>query len=453
MRDEKRVLLVDDDRGLLDLMSIRLNAEGYRVDLAYDGYSALSRVSAFNPDVVITDLKMAGIDGMQLFDEMQKRFPGLPIIILTAYGTIPGAVDATKKGVFSFLTKPFDGSSLLEDVERACGISKRQSTLAADDTEDAWRRDIISCSPLMDDLLRRVKMVAATDASVFLSGASGVGKELLARAIHKASRRASGPMIAVNCAAIQDSLLESELFGHSKGAFTGATREHEGLFRAATGGTLFLDEVGDIPLNTQVKLLRALQEREIRPVGSTGSRSVDIRLISASWQNLDEAVFEGRFRQDLYYRLNVVTLRVPSLAERREDIPLLANHFLQTLSRDGGKEVSGFSEDAMELLISAEWPGNVRQLFNAAEQAYAFSTTPIIPSALVQQAVSKSEESAIIPLTEAKRAFEHDYLTRLLRVTFGNVSHAARLAGRNRTDFYKLLSRHRIEAGRFKKAG
>jgi two-component system response regulator GlrR len=305
----------------------------------------------------------------------------------------------------------------------------------------------------MDDLLRRVKMVAATDASVFLSGSSGVGKELLAHAIHKASRRASGPMIAVNCAAIQDSLLESELFGHSKGAFTGAAREHEGLFRAATGGTLFLDEIGDIPLNTQVKLLRALQEREIRPVGSTESRSVDIRLISASWQNLDDAVFEGRFRQDLYYRLNVVKLRVPSLAERREDIPLLANHFLQTLSRDGGKEVNGFSQDAMDLLISAEWPGNVRQLFNAAEQAYAFSTSPIIPSALVQQAVSKSEESAIIPLTEAKRAFEHDYLARLLRVTFGNVSHAARLAGRNRTDFYKLLSRHRIQAGRFKKAG
>lgn len=453
MTDEKRVLLVDDDRGLLDLMSIRLNAEGYRVDVAHDGYAALSRVSAFNPDVVVTDLKMAGIDGMQLFDEMQKRFPGLPIIILTAYGTIPGAVDATKRGVFSFLAKPFDAGSLLEDIERACDIGGRGNAPAAGDAADEWRRDIVSCSPLMDDLLRRVKMVAVTDTSVFLSGSSGVGKELVARAIHKASRRATGPMIAVNCAAIQDSLLASELFGHCKGAFTGATREHEGLFQAATGGTLFLDEVGDIPLNIQVKLLRALQEREVRPVGSTESRPVDIRLISASWQNLDDAVFEGRFRQDLYYRLNVVRLQVPSLAERREDIPLLANHFLQALAREGEKEVGGFSEEAMDLLLSADWPGNVRQLFNAVEQAYAFSTTPIIPSALVRQAVSRSEEGAIVPLTEAKRAFEHDYLTRLLRVTSGNVSHAARLAGRNRTDFYKLLSRHRIQTGRFKKTG
>ncbi len=450
MRDEKRVLLVDDDRGLLNLMSIRLNAEGYRVDMAYDGYSALSQVSAFHPDVVITDLKMPGINGMQLFDEIQKRFPGLPIIILTAYGTIPGAVDATKKGVFSFLTKPFDASNLLEDIERACGVNKPRSDSSANDA-DTWRGGIISCSPLMEDLLRRVKMVAATDASVFLTGPSGVGKELLASAIHRASRRASKPMIAVNCAAIQDSLLESELFGHSKGAFTGATKSYDGLFRAATGGTLFFDEIGDIPLNIQVKLLRALQEREIRSVGSTESTPIDIRVISASWQNLDNAVLEGRFRQDLYYRLNVVTLRVPSLAQRREDIPLLANHFLKKLAREGGKDVTGFSQDAMDLLTAAEWPGNVRQLFNAVEQAYAFSTTSLIPSALVQQAVSKSEEGAIIPLTEAKRAFEHDYLTRLLRVTFGNVSHAARLAGRNRTDFYKLLTRHNILARRFKR--
>jgi two-component system response regulator GlrR len=305
----------------------------------------------------------------------------------------------------------------------------------------------------MEGLLRRARLVAATDSSVFISGPSGAGKEVLAQAIHKASRRSTGPMIAVNCAAISDALFESELFGHSKGSFTGASREHVGLFLAATGGTLFLDEIADIPLAFQAKMLRAIQEREIRPVGSVESKPIDIRLISASWRDLDEAILEGRFRQDLYYRLNVVALEVPSLAERREDIPLLARHFLAKLAKDGEKTVTGFSQDALDLLFAADWPGNVRQLYNVVEQTYALTTSPIIPLSLVRQAVHDVEENAIIPLTEAKRAFEREYLTKALRAASGNVSRAAMLSGRNRTDFYKLLARHGIQPEHFKKLG
>jgi two-component system response regulator GlrR len=301
----------------------------------------------------------------------------------------------------------------------------------------------------MRELLERARLVAATDASIFIAGASGTGKELLARAIHRASPRADKPFVAINCAAIPENLLESELFGHRKGAFTGAAYEHRGLFQAAEGGTVFLDEIGDMPLPLQAKLLRVLQERQVRPVGAVQDISVDVRVVSASHRDLESGLKEGWFREDLYYRLNVVALQLPLLAERREDIPALASHFLRDVAVRYAKTVTALAPEAMELLVGAPWPGNVRQLQNVIEQAIALSTSAIIPASLIQSAL-RSEPAAWASLDEARREFERDYLVRLLRLTQGGVANAARLAQRNRTEFYKLLERHELDPKLFK---
>jgi two-component system response regulator GlrR len=303
----------------------------------------------------------------------------------------------------------------------------------------------------MEDLLRQAKLVADSDASVLVFGESGTGKELLARAIHQASRRSERAFVAVNCGAIPGELLESELFGHARGAFTGAIQAHKGLFQAADGGTLFLDEIGDMPLPLQVKLLRVLQEGEVRPVGSTQAIPVDVRVISATHRDLDAQREQGLFREDLYFRLNVVSLKLPSLAERREDIPLLAAHILGKLAERYRKPASTLAPDAMALLVAAPWPGNVRQLLNLLEQCVALATTPVIPATLVQAAL-KEDAAALVPFEEARKTFERDYLVRLLKITGGNVTQAAQLAKRNRTEFYKLLQRHRLEPGMFKEA-
>jgi two-component system response regulator GlrR len=301
----------------------------------------------------------------------------------------------------------------------------------------------------MADLLAKAKLAAESGSAVLIRGESGTGKEMLAKAIHRASSRADHPFVAVNCGAIPDTLLESELFGHSKGAFTGALKDYPGLFRSAQGGTLFLDEIGDMPLALQVKLLRVLQERQMRPVGSVETIEIDVRIISATHRHLEEEIAAGKFREDLYYRLNVVSLELPNLAGRREDIPLLAQHFLKDLVKKSGKKVSGFAPEAMELLLNAAWPGNVRQLYNVVEQAVALSTTPIISAALLSDAIHENTEN-IPSFSDARRQFEQEYLVRLMKITGGNVTHAARIAGRNRTEFYKLLRRHHILPALFK---
>jgi two-component system response regulator GlrR len=301
----------------------------------------------------------------------------------------------------------------------------------------------------MEAVLAQAQRVAASDASVCIFGSSGTGKELLARAIHRASRRAGAPFVAVNCGAIPEGLLESELFGHKKGAFTGAIQDRRGLFQAAEGGTLFLDEVGDMPPPLQVKLLRALEERVVRPVGANDDVAVDVRIISATHRKLEERIATGEFREDLYYRLNVVKLELPALAQRREDIPLLAGHFLARLAERYGRSRLALSPEAMELLVSAAWPGNVRQLLNVVERAVALTATEVIPASLVRQALDAGAGS-LTPLDEARRAFEREYLVRILKITGGNVTQAARLAGRNRTEFYRLLERHALEPSMFK---
>jgi two-component system response regulator GlrR len=439
------ILLVDDDRDLLHLMSMRLSAAGYGVTAVESADAALASLAVRRPHLVITDLRMQGMDGLGLFDAIHRQAPSLPVVILTAHGTIPDAVAATRRGVFSFLTKPFEPKILLETVADAL----RLSTAPSSGNSAHWRADIITRSAAMEALLGQAQRVAASDASVCIFGASGTGKELLARAIHRASRRAGAPFIAVNCGAIPEGLLESELFGHKKGSFTGAVQDRRGLFQACEGGTLFLDEVGDMPAPLQIKLLRALEDRVVRPVGANDSVPVDVRVISATHRKLEERIATGEFREDLYYRLNVVKLELPSLAQRREDIPLLAGHFLSRLAERYGRPRLAFSPEAMELLVGAAWPGNVRQLLNVVERAVALTTTEVIPAALVRQALDVGSGS-LTPLDEARRAFEREYLVRILKITGGNVTQAARLAGRNRTEFYRLLERHALEPGMFK---
>jgi len=442
-----RILLVDDDPDLLRLVSLRLKTAGYEVTAVESGEKALASLAVSRPQLVITDMRMSGMDGMALCEAVHRENPTLPVIILTAHGNIPDAVDATRKGVFGYLTKPYEAKVLLDQVDRALRIGGAQGE--ADVPQEAWREGIITRNKRMEDLLAQARLVASGDASVFIYGESGTGKEMIAKGIHRASRRVEGPFVAVNCGAIPEQLLESELFGHVKGSFTGAIRDNEGLFQAASGGTLFLDEIGDMPLPLQVKLLRVLEDRLVRPIGSARTVPVDVRIISATHRDLEKERAAGNFREDLYYRLNVVSLSIPPLSERREDIPLLAAHFLKRICERYGKPVNAFSPDAMALLVNAAWPGNVRQLYNVVEQTVALCTTQIIPPTLVQNAIQE-EETPVVPLEEARRQFERDYLVRVLKLVGGNVSQAARLAKRNRTEFYKLLQRHSLEPALFK---
>lgn len=446
----KKILTVDDDPDILKLMGMRLQAAGYQVVAASNAEEALSQIAVSRPSLVITDLRMPGMDGMALFDAIHQSDPALPVIMVTAHGSIPEAVDATQRGVFGFLTKPFDSKSLLQQVEAALRIGTDPLMHSSAENEDNdWRKTIITRSPQMENLLGQAKLMAISDASVFIQGESGTGKELLARAIHQASPRRNKPFVAINCGAIPEALLESELFGHSKGAFTGALRDHKGLFQMADGGTLFLDEIGDMPLPLQVKLLRALQERAIRPVGSNASVNIDVRIISATHRNLAEEMKSGRFREDLYYRINVVGLEIPALAARREDIALLANNFLNEIASKYRKKLNGFAPEALELLIAAPWPGNVRQLQNIVEQTVVLCTTPLIPASLVQKALQE-DIGGIVPFEIARKNFERNYLVKLLKATNGSVTQAARLAQRNRTEFYKLLQRHQLTPALFK---
>lgn len=444
------ILVVDDDQDILKLISMRLNAAGYVTTSATNGEQALTQISLKRPDLIVSDLRMPAMDGMALLDAVHKIHPTLPMIILTAHGSIPDAVRATQHGAYSFLTKPFDSQELLQLVASALELTGTTHSAVVEANED-WRKAILTRSPQMESLLGQAKLVANTDASVFIHGESGSGKELLARAIHQASTRRDNPFIAINCGAIPENLLESELFGHAKGAFTGAVSNHVGLFESADGGTLFLDEIGDMPQQLQVKLLRALQERTIKPVGSTQNIPVNVRVISATHRDLAEEMREGRFREDLFYRINVVALDIPPLSERREDISLLASHFIQLFNEKYHKDVQSFAPDASEMLIAAEWPGNIRQLQNVIEQTIVLATTQVISINLLEMALQETANT-IIPLDAAKQQFEQNYLVNILKATEGNVTQAAKLAKRNRTEFYRLLERHQIQPSSFKKS-
>jgi two-component system response regulator GlrR len=440
---DPNVLLVDDDESLLRLMAIRLKGEGYNVQSAGGGKEALRLINTQNFDLVLSDLCMPVLDGLSLFEEIMGLGKNVPVILMTAHGTIQDAVEATQRGVFGFLTKPIDHDELRSLMEKA--VSQRQGAQKAQ-----WCNKIITRSLQMEQLLDQAYRVAKRDVSVLIRGASGTGKELLASAIHKASKRADKSFVAINCGALPENLLESELFGHAKGSFTGAVNEHQGLFREADGGTLFLDEIGDMPIPLQVKLLRALQEQTIRPVGSSKQIPIDVRIISATHKNLNREMEKGNFREDLYYRLNVVNVTLPTLRERSEDIPLLARHLLKSSAERHQVKVNRFSDDAMQILTTCSWPGNVRQLVNVVEQCVALTHTPVIASHLVEQALSASEQKWPT-LTVARDAFEQQYLLKLLKMTDGNVTRTAELAGRNRTDMHKLIKKHDLHSVDFKR--
>ena len=440
-----RILLVDDDNDILSLLTKWLKQEGFEIIAVTSAEEALKKLTIAPVSLVISDLIMNGMSGMQLLTEIHRDNPLLPVIMLSGQATIPDAVQATHLGSSAFLTKPVPREELIGHINRALRIGPYRSGSVA------FAKDLVYKSKAMGDLLELARLVADSDITVFICGATGSGKEVIARAIHDASPRGQNQFVAINCGAIPEQLLESELFGHEKGAFTGANTRHEGLFQAAHGGTLFLDEIGDMPLTLQVKLLRVLQDLQVRPVGSTKSHPVDVRVISATHRDLDAAVATGEFREDLFYRLKVVPLAMPALSDRREDIPLLATHFLRRHAERNSKPVKHFAPAAMEYLISAPWPGNIRQLNNVLDLCITLCKAETIPLSLVQKAM-QDQPGGIQTLKDAKNRFEKNYLLGVLRMTNGHVANAARMAGRNRTEFYKLLNQHEIDPADFRRA-
>lgn len=440
-----RVLIVDDDHDVLELFSKWLKSDDFDVVAVESGKDALAQISIARPDLVVTDLIMDEMDGMALLAEIHRQNPLLPVIMLSGQAKIPDAVKATHLGSSAFLTKPIKKEELISEIRKYLHLSKTEELKSIQRFGD----EIIHRSSKMAELLEQGRAVADGDITVFISGQTGTGKEVLAKAIHEASSRKDQPFIGVNCGAIPEQLLESELFGHEKGAFTGALSQHEGLFKAADGGTLFLDEIGDMPLGLQVKLLRVLQDFQVRPVGSVRSVPINVRIISATHTNLESAVKAGNFRADLYYRLNVVPLEIPSLAERPEDIELLLEHYLERFSSKKGEPKKVFSPDALSYLITSSWPGNIRQLINVVDLCATLNKTSIIPLSMAQRAVG-DDENDIKTLKEAKHIFERDYLISVLQLTKGQVAGSARIAGRNRTEFYKLLNAHNLDPSDFR---
>jgi two-component system response regulator GlrR len=448
--EREQILLVDDDEGLLHLLKMRLGAMGFSVTACLSSEQAIAEARHRSFDLVITDLRLTGLDGLALMEELRLMHPDLPVLILTAHGSIPNAVEAMQKGAYGYLTKPFDDKELTVYVEKALAQQRMRreiQRLKLLVKELYGLENVVARSPKMQALMEQVARVAETETTVSLSGETGSGKEVIARVIHCNSRRARGPFVAVNCGAIPETLFESELFGYVKGAFTGALIAKRGLFQSADGGTLFLDEIGEVPLLLQVKLLRAIQEREVMAVGAAHTTKIDVRIITATNKDLEQAVRDGTFREDLYYRIQVVPLTVPPLRERLEDIPLLAQHFLQQSSRRMDKQIRGFLPEAMQKLMRYPWPGNIRELENVVEKAVILSAQDMIAADLIPSSSITPTEPRLKTLTEAKEDFERSYLKDLLEHTGGNISRAAQLAGRYRADFYKLLRKYGLHPG------
>ncbi len=452
-----KILVVDDDPSLRMLMKIRLEAAGYQLTLADSGAAALERAAEESFGAALVDMRLGDTDGITLLEKMLLKQPSLPVIIVTAHGSIANAVEATRKGAYDYITKPFDPKDLLHRIENALemrrlkGEVERLRTLV----EERYHFDnIIASSAKMQHVLRQVAQIAVTDSTVCLYGESGTGKELIARALHVASRRANGPFVPINCGAIPEGLLENELFGHTKGAYTGADRTHPGLLLQAEGGTLFLDEISELPQSLQVKFLRVLQEREFYPLGAGQPVKVDLRLVAATNQDLARLVTEGKFREDLYYRIHVIPVTLPPLRDRSEDIPLLASFFLQRFNREMIKEVTGFSPEALRQLMLYDWPGNVRELANVMERAVVLCTNCLITPDLLllgrKEVREGSGKSTLEPMREAREKFEKSYLVQVLTASKGNVSRAAEFAGKDRAEFYRLIRKHALDPSVFK---
>ncbi|MDH3330673.1 MAG: sigma-54 dependent transcriptional regulator [Desulfobulbaceae bacterium] len=446
-----KILVVDDDRNLLDLIHMRLEASGYDVFAADHENVAKEIVVQEVFDVAVIDLQLVNQDGLLLMEELHLIQPEMPVIILTAHGSIESAVKAMKRGAFTYLTKPFDSRELILQIERA--RERRQLTGEINRLKELLGErfnfaNIIAKSEPMRHVLDQVARIADTESNVAIYGASGTGKELIAKAIHIASPRKDFPFLAINCAAIPESLLESELFGYKKGAFTGAVKNSKGLFIRADQGTIFLDEIGDMPLSIQAKLLRVLQERTFLPLGSDEPVSVDVRIIIATNKNLKEEVKKGNFREDLFYRIHVIPIELPLLKSRKEDIPPLVEHFIRKYSDLMEKKVKAITPAAMQKLMLHDWPGNVRELENIIEYAIAMTNNDTLTDDLILQ--TKDGESELLSLKDARARFEKNYLQNLLEITGGNVSKAAELAGKYRADLYNLMKKYDITPQDFK---
>jgi two-component system response regulator GlrR len=462
------ILVVDDDSNLLELVKMRLESAGYDITAVLEGADAIRAVKTQPFDLCVLDLMLGDGDGISLMEEIRAVMPDLPAIILTAHGTIESAVQAMRKGAYTYLTKPFEAQNLLLQIEKALEHRRLYSEVKRLEglLEEKYNfANIIARSPKLRSVLDVVTRIAKLDSTVYIHGESGTGKELVAKAIHLASHRKDKPFVALNCAAFPETLLESELFGHERGAFTGAVKSTRGLFTQAHAGTLFLDEIGDMPLATQSKLLRVLQERQFYPVGSEIAIEIDVRIIVATNKDLEEQVKNGLFRDDLFYRIHVIPIYLPPLRERKEDIVPLAEHFLKKYSQQMKKDVNGITPEALRKLMLYDWPGNVRELENTVEYAVAMTQKDFITEEYVLQArvsssnggkaVSREKQGAtedrLRPLKDARDAFERDYLVQVLSMTDGNVSQAAKLAGKYRADFYDLLKKHDLKVEDFKK--
>ena len=450
------ILVVDDDYNILQVLRMRLANDDHQVSLASNSDEALAIGKSGALDLALIDLKLANEDGMTLMEALRDQTPGLPVIILTAYGSIDTAVAAMKRGAYNYLTKPFDGHALLAQVDKALSQGqlstevKRLRSLV----RGSYRFDnIIGNSAAIQTVLDQVSQAANTDSSVYIEGNSGTGKELIAKTLHLASPRKEGPFVAINCAAIPETLLESELFGYQKGAFTGANNTKMGLLSEANGGTFFLDEISEMPPAMQVKLLRALEQRSFFPLGARETVQVDIRIIAASNKSLEAEIKKGLFREDLFYRIHVIPIKLPSLKERKEDIPLLANHFLIKCSRKMEKSFEGFTAAALKKMMAYDWPGNVRELENTVECAVAMSDRKVIDAdVILRNPMQMSDDDDLKPLKDAKEAFERGYLVQLLELTRGNISQAAKLAGKYRADLYALLKKYALNPTDFRSA-
>jgi two-component system, NtrC family, response regulator GlrR len=455
MAKGNKILVVDDDRNLVELIRMRLETAGYEVAPAFDEEEALLKASEDVADLSIVDLRLVRKDGLSLMEELHLVNPHMPVIILTAHGSIENAVEAMKRGAFSYLTKPFESRELLLQIEIALE-NRRLSTeierLKGLVEEQYASANVVTRSEKMRSVLEAVSRIARTESTVLLLGESGTGKDLIARLIHLAGSRREKPFVAVNCAALPEGLLESTLFGHEKGSFSGAFRSAKGLFVQADGGTVFLDEIGDMPLSVQAKVLRVLQERCFYPVGSETLTEVDVRVVAATNKDLEDRVKKGLFREDLYYRVHVIPVHLPPLRERKEDIPALVDHFLDEFGKQTGKEIKGLTPHAMQKLMFYDWPGNVRELKNVIEYAVAMGDKDRITEDLILSTKEIVTEEKLRPLKEAREAFEKTYLTFLLQTAGGNISEAARLAGKYRADLYVLLKKHHLNPDDFKPA-
>jgi DNA-binding NtrC family response regulator len=451
------ILVVDDERNYLTILSRILEGEGYRVSTADNPFAALELLSRESIALVLSDLKMPRMDGMEFYRRMKAEIGDLPFVVLTAFATVETALEAMKAGVFDYLTKPFKNEEILLTVQKALDFARLRSenALLRRQLAQSVGRELLGESPAIKRLLDDIGRVAPARTSILIGGESGVGKELVARALHQSSPRADGPLVVVNCAAFPETLLESELFGHERGAFTGALERKQGLLEVADGGTLFLDEIGELPLCLQPKLLRVLQDRRFRRVGGTAEIESDVRLVAASNRDLKVLIEAGQFREDLYYRLNVVTLQVPPLRERPEDIPLLAIHFLRKFAREMGRAIQGIDPEALRILQGHEWPGNVRELQNAIERGVLFCggetlLAAHLPEALRGQAPGPGrgplpDFAADRSLPDLLEQVERDLICKALVRARGVQAQAAEMLGISRSNLqYKLKKYHLV---------